>query len=704
MTTFDIVAKNSEWKEEVKESIWKNTLNLFSKINYITKLVSNPIGLMVGKIQSGKTGNLIGAAAHALDQGYKLVIIYLSDQYALYEQNLERLKVSFKVNDDSIQFIDNSKISEELSIYEKSPEDINYHLSLGRTFIICTLKNPKRISDISDIFSQSRIVKEKVMIIDDEGDDISQNTHGSKHKKTPPIERKYSPNNREIVKLMKSFENYVYISVTATPQAPLLIYKFEELSPNFVSLVYPGSEYSGLETFHSEAYPYLTKVIDDHKILLEKQHGIPESLKKAFAYFFLGGTIRLKNNPQDQIFRHSFLIHLDKLIIKQNDNFNRLQSYFEKLKSEFLVGKGTELSFFVKLTKDIILEENNRNPFTIQYSDSLMSEIFSVIKETKLVVLNGSQEVKNLKKTVQGRRFFIVIGGDMLDRGLTIEGLAVSYFTRSGKKSQVDTLLQRARWYGYKMNYINYCRLYAPIDVIEKFEAALIHESSVWDFLEIVENSTIDLRNIQTQFKLDTTLLSPTNSNKGAWNNEGLQVWFTQQYFSINKQDQFKNANLVNELFKNNYNIDNFKSSFESKVKTINFNEFYHFIKSFKFSQLQKKDLISYVDLLTKIHPSFLNINFDLVYLRYQNGEKRKLLTDDSGNRYLSNIMQGRGQETGDYPGDREIIKSNPMLQIHKVILKEPYGTYEIGDEVYTLAFGIPKSYAIEKFITSVNQ
>jgi hypothetical protein len=502
---------------------------------------------------------------------------------------------------------------------------------------------------------------------------------------------------------MKSFDYYVYISVTATPQAPLLIYKFEELSPNFVSLVYPGTEYTGLETFHSETYPHLSKAIDDYKILLQSKNGIPESLKKALAYYFLGGAIRLKKSQLNTKFRHSFLLHLDKLIIKQNDNFNRLQSYLEILKMEFLRGNGKELSLFTNYLNIVIDEENYRTPFNIILSKDLIYEVFQIIKETKLIVLNGSQEVKNLKKTVQGRRFFIVIGGDMLDRGLTIDGLAVSYFTRSVVKSQVDTLLQRARWYGYKKSYLDYCRLYAPLDIIEKFEATLIHENSIWDFLELVENSPIDLRNIQTQFKLDSTILIPTSSNKAAWNNDGLQVWFTQQYFSLNKLDQNNNLILINNLFKGGFKIENFSSNFNSKVKTIRFSEFYQFIKSFKFSQLQKKDLLGYIDLLIRLHPSLIKNDFDLVFLRHQNGEKRKLLTDSLGNRYLSNIMQGRSQEDGDYLGDREIIGTRPMLQIHKIVLKESYGSYQIGDELYTLAFGLPKNFAIENFITSIN-
>lgn len=704
MNTFDLVSKNAGWSEELKTSILQNTHNLFSKIDYIKTVVKNPIGLMVGKIQSGKTGNLIGAAAHAFDKGFRLVILYLSDTYALYEQNMLRVKESFKTENNSIIFIDNSRQSNDLSMYEKSPSDIDFHLSKGRCFVVCTLKHNKRINTISEVFSKSKITKQKVMIIDDEGDDISQNTNKQKHKNIND-DTLFTPNNKAIVELMKKFDDYIYLSVTATPQAPLLIYKFENLSPNFCSLIYPGKGYIGLNTFHSGDMQHLVSPIDDFKKLTEESFGIPLSLKKALIYFLITGFLRKVSLSQSEPnFYHSFLIHVDKLIIKQNDIFSRFQTYINKVLLDFKIYKSrktNEISIIESIIDELVLENASRLKDLESYSKTvLLVEALTILEEVKLVLLNGEQEVKNLKRTVSGRNFFIVIGGDLLDRGLTIDGLTVSYFTRESKKSQADTLLQRARWYGYKSDYINYCKLFTSQHIIDQFEAALDHENTIWDFLEIYENTKLDLRKVETQFKLDTSLLSPTSTAKAKWNNQGVERWFVQNYFSRNPIHQNENQILIEEFFASKTTLVTFKSNFENKLKSVDYQGLIVFIQNFKFSQTQKKDLVSYFLVLEKAYSEFKNFIFDVVYLRYKTGEERKIITTETET-YLSNIMQGRSQNLGEYPGDREIISNKPMLQIHKVILKSDTGEYKKGDSVFTLAFGLPKDFVMDNLITS---
>lgn len=705
MNKFDLVASNSKWNDQLKNSISINTENLFSKVKYIQTLVKNPIGLLVGKIQSGKTGNLIGAAAHAIDQGYRLVIIYLSDTYALYEQNMLRVKEAFQTPDDSIVFVDNSSVNNDLSIFERSIGDIDFHLNQGRSFVVCTLKHNKRINNISSVFSQSKLINEKVLIIDDEGDDISQNTSKQKHKKIKD-DTIFTPNNKAIVDLMSKFKNYVYLSVTATPQAPLLIYKFEQLSPNFCSLIYPGDGYTGLSTFHSGENPYLIEEIDDYKRLTEQTSGVPKSLKKALIYYLVTGYFRKKIektiNPK---FFHSFLIHVDKLIIKQNDIYSRVNTYIEKLNSESLLLKKStktiEMISIEKLIGEIRNEDSERFPEINEYSDAeLLTLLMQLLTEVKLVLLNGEQEVKNLKRTIQGRNFFIVIGGDMLDRGLTIDGLAVSYFTRESKKSQADTLLQRARWYGYKQDYIRFCKLYTTKHIIDQFEAAYDHENSVWDFLEVYENTQYDLRSIQTYFQIDTGLLKPTSSAKAKPNIEPIERWFVQNYYSLNPLHQEENRQLIDEVFKANSTIDTYNSNFNNLKKIIDYKTLIDFISAFKFSEKQKKNLTKYVENLKRTYQDFDLLNFELVYLRYENGEERKVIQTPDGD-YLSNIMQGRSQTSGDYKGDRGIVGKLPMLQIHKILLKSDSGLYKQGDVVYTMAFGLPENFILDNLVTS---
>jgi hypothetical protein len=242
--------------------------------------------------------------------------------------------------------------------------------------------------------------------------------------------------------------------------------------------------------------------------------------------------------------------------------------------------------------------------------------------------------------------------------------------------------------------------LFTSQHIIDQFEAALDHENTVWDFLEIYENSKLDLRLVETQFKLDTSLLSPTSSAKAKWNNQGVERWFVQNYFSRNPIHQSENSNLIDQLFKTDTKVINFKSNFDNKFRKLDYSALITFVQKFRFSQIQKKDLLSYISLLEKVFTQFKTLEFEVVYLRYKTGEERKLIIDQDGD-YLSNIMQGRSQNLGEYPGDREIINSNPMLQIHRVILKSDSGEFKKGDNVYTLAFGLPKDFVLDNLISS---
>lgn len=705
MKLFDLVALNSNWSEDLKLRIRQNTDNLFSKIDYVLDeaKINNPIGLLVGKIQSGKTGTIIGATANAFDKGYRMVIIYLSDQYALYEQNMQRIKDSFSKNDEKIVFIDNSSVNEDLKIYQNSPSDIDFHLRQGKSFLIFTLKNYIRINNISKVFSQSKITKEKILIIDDEGDDISQNTRKTKHLKNLD-ELTFTPNNEAIVRLMSKFEKYVFVSVTATPQAPLLIYKFEHLSPNFCALIYPGDDYTGLQTFHSGDYPSIIETVEDYSLLSESKKGLPRSLKKAIMYFLFTGALRkYTRNMNGEKIKHSFLIHVEKKIVIQKEIFDRVQTYLEILR--FTLGS-KKASSELKHLKELFLQIVDENTTKLSLNSTVVFEDFqqfmhNILLDLKLILLNGKQANKNLKNLVYGREFFVIIGGDMLDRGLTIDGLAVSYFTRESKKTQADTLLQRARWYGYKQEYISYCKLFTTGHIEEQFEAALEHENSVWDFLEIFENTKNDLRKIETTFRIDTGLIQPTSNAKAKWNNFGIEKWFVQNYFNRNPELTLQNNKMIENLFIKDFTINTFNSNFKSKVKTVNFEEFYDFIKNFKFSAAQKKDFVSYIDVLSKANSDFNTKKFDIVYLRFEQGEERKVLIKDN-TFYLSNIMQGRSHLTGNYPGDRNIISENPMLQIHKVILKSDAELYKKGDIVFTIAFGLPTDFITSNLITGI--
>jgi hypothetical protein len=691
---FETIATNSKWNPLLKTKLKSNAIDVLNKIELAKKFNKNPIGLLIGKIQSGKTANIISIISNAIENDYRLIIVFLADQNTLYSQNFSRLVEAFKGTEEKIKILDNSKNSNQIKEYSSDPEDVDFSFSKGKTFIVSTLKHHKRLKDLTKTFINSQYSSSKVLIIDDEGDDISPNTHKNKYESN----NNFSTTNSSIVELMKGFNEYCYLSVTATPQANILFKKYEVLSPNFIKLVYPGLGYTGLEYFHNGDNLNLVETIDDFDDISQDKR-IPKSIYKALGFYLLGAHLRILKESE----KHGFLIHVDKYLANQETIHIKIKLLVETLKSI----RDINSSFFLTFYENIkIILETNKTLINKDLSDETKKKNFGLslllkLKETKVILLNGNQDVTDLLQKIDDRQYFIVIGADMLDRGLTIPGLSVSYYTRDTKKAQVDTLLQRARWFGYKEDYIDFCKLYTTNKNLQKFESILEHEQQLWDYLETVKDYKGDFRDLEYKFKMDSEILSPTSKNKAQWVQGIMEKWRTQNYFSPSKKDQVFNLELISKFFKTHrFETKSYNSNFLNLSGLISFNNVQNLIQLFKFSELDTNPLNKYINELSNQYPQIKNEQIEVVYLKYEIGQETKV--KDVNNFKLSNIMQGRNKDSAKYLGDREIISDKPMLQVHRIILKDELNSdLKIGDSVIALAFGLPKHILSESIIMS---
>ena len=679
---FEKVSVNAGWNNTLVSSVENNSSKILNKIKSFTDKESS-VGLIVGKVQSGKTSNIIGLAAKAFDQNFKIIVILFSDQNSLFSQNNERVKQAFNSSQNDVKIINFSK-NGNYKFLRKSQFDNFYEQE--KKIIICSMKHKTYTNEISKIIKDTKYEKTTAIIIDDEGDDITQNNDKEKFKY---LEKK-SPNNEAVVNLKNLFSKSCYLTVTATPQAPLLLQSFQDLAIDFVNMIEPGPGYMGLEHYHYGENNHLESVIEDSSRITNK-YGLPDSFIESFLFYLMGAVLR-RDAKKD---KHSMIIHATKKNIEQGQIYNKilaLLNHFNTIDLSNDIFRNSKTKEIYNLFENLYTKEKE-NLEIVDDSEKLFKQMIKVSGEVALIKLNHESDLNNLSEQTSNLNYFIIVGGDMLDRGLTIEGLAVNYFTREPVKGQIDTMLQRARWFGYKTEYKKFCRVYLTKGVSNMYSSIIESEDDLWAQLKIIENSASRVKDLDINIYVPSKNLKPTSSSKVKVTKTTIKPWFVQKYFSIHKEHQKINKKIIEDFLRVQKNLD-YKYK-QHKKYIVESKDIIELLSKFNFSD-SEQSLQDFIVNTFKTLKIVNSVKIDLVDMRYSTGEERSLISEEnSSDKFLNNLMQGRND---DYPGDRNIIEGNFMLQIHRVKLKDVYMDYGIGDEVISFSFGIPEDRLKENF------
>ena len=674
------VFKNADYSEALKESTLYNAGRIYSKIPSPTNNCASNVGLVVGRVQSGKTANIITLSGLALDNGHKLVVLFLSDTNNLLTQNTGRFLDSFDNIDDVVVV----KKSQDGDFDTKLDKDtLTYLHDENKKLLICSLKHAKHIGEINELISQSPYKDEYALIIDDEGDDIGLNT---KHIKQRYIEKDgslreegRSATNAAIVGLKSSLKKLGYISLTATPEANILLQDFQELAPDYCITLEPGKGYTGLIRFHGEDST-LIEEIDDYDDLLE-ENGLPKSLAEAFAFFIAGCIIR--KSREKGSFKHAMMIHPDHKIYNHQTVYDKMALYTDKVKDAVKINKQSGLLFVQQVSAYVNQIDPNLNVD--------IKNVDQVLKGLKLHLVNSESASNDLKNAMKLMPYHIVIGGNMLDRGITIDGLAVSYMTRMSKKGQVDTLLQRARWFGYKESYIDVCKVYMPAELIQQFSDLIEAEESVWQFLYECDQHNLSPKNQVPLLQIPKSL-NVASKAKASYVMTNLASFVRTQSTIVNsKAKNADNTTLVNSLEWSKATECKYNAAQVHRKLTMDRKQFKDWINQYYFSERDELMSSKYICQILNEIPS---VNVDVIDMRYQIGEKRS-----SEGFKIKALLQGRSEgklptDPDYYVGDRYLQSDNLIVQIHHVILKNSVGNmYKAGDTVIQLAMLFPDGY-----------
>ena len=610
-------------------------------------------GIVIGKVQSGKTSNFISIAALAFDNGYDLVIVLGGTKKPLVKQNRDRIREYFDATKD-VLVLDTTDFKDQLT----SSKMIQF-FKMGKKVIIVALKSPTQINHIVDnVFDDDQINQKPILVIDDEGDEASLNTLVKKGKKSSTY--------LAIEHLKNKSQKHCFLSITATPQANLLIDTLDVLSPDFGVLVDPGNGYCGLDVFHSTS-TYTIRIPDNETSLLDD--GIPQSFIDAISMFFVACAI-YKNRGMKPGEKISMLIHPSQLKVDHEKVFKKVESLIQKWSEQSFSKNDIAYESLRSVFKKAYEEYRNTTVNDILPYDDIEDDIIQAVNFCGRHKVNGDSVPKGADDIYD---YNIYVGGTMLGRGLTLKGLAITYIIRTAKGvSTVDTVQQRARWFGYKKKYLDLCRVFAVGKIIKEFREIRDHEEDLWQTVQQANCQGTHFKDMARIFALSDDLRM-TRTNVASTENYSFNFW--------NKQRVFQD---VPEYISNNLNIlSSFRQQFEhtSFIKQFGGGAPYFIIPNVDFDIVKSQILDKYcfaseekfnqrvIDKLSVLlHRKQITPQVDVIWMR--DGVTSNHIIDCG---HIPNYSVGRRPEDVNQPAtylgdDKQFVKDDKMqLQVHLI-------------------------------------
>ena len=636
------------------------------------------VGLAIGKVQSGKTSNFISLAALAFDNGYQIVVVFCGKTNVLLSQTEQRIAESFDLDErEDYKFVTFS------SSGKLNSESLKNNYYSRKNIIITGLKEYTHIRNIKKFIKEAGLSDVPMLIIDDEGDQMSLNGAVNKGEETTTY--------RNFKELIIDLDFSSFISVTATPQANLLIDICNILSPDFIELIEPGKSYCGFEVFHKVPQTKYISIIPDHEnVILDEDSGIPNSFEVAVSTFYIGSIIRVRRGDTSP---HSMLIHPSQKIKDHSIVNKKLNILLSQLKDYIESNEDSAIDLVCRFLQKGLNVLSKTIPESYEAVD-LLKDFKEQLYNTSVQVLNRSAN-SNHELDYKSNRNIIVLGGTMVERGLTIKNLAVTYIVRSNKgKENADTVEQRTRWFGYRTtkygSYLDVCRIFMTEQMANNFNNLYKHEESIWGNIIYSQRQGIPAKKMSLLFDLDPHF-EPTRRN----------VVPTINNFEFDKWKQQKSAALLkdaNTRMEINKKIAEFlsKYSYEEKpmgnfihliYKNVDFEKLYHEILVKYYNDPKNQFDIDYVRAaISRLKTEKLPVTINVIIMRNGVNEYHQRYEDDT----VHNLMAGhsvnkiKGEE-GYYDGDSKVLENEIQLQIHNVKMEK-----ESDDTMPMLSFYCP--------------
>lgn len=486
--------------------------NLFNP--QLTNITIDKKGLVVGQVQSGKTANYTGLICKAADAGFNFIVVLAGILNNLRSQTQSRIDEGFLGFDTQYERAYNINNTTKIGVglipgfdsaiansyttsldsgdfTSRAANTAGFNFNAPQPIILVVKKNASVLKRLNTwLKAQSgghNVVNKSLLLIDDEADNASINTRKDKDLDPTAI-------NKGIRTLIGKFNRSAYVGYTATPFANIFIAQDEtDLFPrDFIINLPAPTNYIGPEKVFGTSMDFneeedllpIVIPIDDYKTFIPEGHkkddpkptfaDIPESLRMAIKSFILTCAIRIAREQGNK--HNSMLVHVSRFQLWQNEIKELVSQQFSYYKQEIEADDPTVLKEFQDLLEHDYTETTNKikNSTLADIDHCLQTHqweeikplLFKVVQKIEVKSINGSSgDIIDYQLNAKNGVSVIAIGGDKLSRGLTLEGLSVSYFLRSSK--MYDTLMQMGRWFGYRPGYVDLCRLFTSSELNE---------------------------------------------------------------------------------------------------------------------------------------------------------------------------------------------------------------------------------------------
>ncbi|CAI9405062.1 Z1 domain-containing protein [Aestuariimicrobium sp. T2.26MG-19.2B] len=444
-------------------------------------------GLVLGHVQSGKTANYAAVIAKAADAGYKMVIVLAGLHNNLRQQTQRRLDRDLGAS----SWIQMTDADHDFGLQIQKGEAI---LGVPQNRVLAVVKkNGSRLKRLHKWLRDiPRDVRERcpILIIDDEADQATPNSSTAIDKQTA------------INKILRQVWNEVlsgtYVGYTATPFANVFMSPEDEedfYPEDFIVELPRSKEYFGAERIFGREQldenddpddgldmVRTVPVLDEESLRVspsEKESYVPDivpSLVDALRWFALATAVRRERGDEAP---SSMLIHTTHFVDPHFAMKDAVDAWVTHEANRVGQGAMDEYECLWRLEHDKALEVATQ---PTPHFSALAKQLPLVLGDLRVIVDNGSSndrldyEVRDeaghrLNSTV------VAIGGGTLSRGLTLEGLVVSYFIRTS--STYDTLLQMARWFGYRPGYEELPRIWMTDSLQQDFRFLALVEADL---------------------------------------------------------------------------------------------------------------------------------------------------------------------------------------------------------------------------------
>jgi len=497
-------SKGEGWEKAIP-SIDESSTNVVAMLPNPGATKFSGRGLVLGYVQSGKTANMTGVLSKAADSNYRFIIILAGMTDKLRNQTQKRF-IS-----DLISYDEDGIWQEHTAPDHDFVEQTMPGFVFGDHYrhIMVVKKNThvlKRLLKKLKNTNESERKNCPVLIIDDECDQASVNSSG--------YQKKMTAINKHIREIIDILPRVTYLGYTATPFANLLIDPSvdpdnpEDLYPrDFIYTLPKPDDYFGAERIFGrdmldaddeplsdESLDILRSIPEDEWDFLRPKNAaarasfqfeVTESLQDAIDYYLLATCVR--NIRGDRCQHSSMLIHTTMLVIPQDQIAAGIRNHLDVIKADIGRAKTRLKKCWGRESQRV---ESSAFGLKELDFDELWQEFKETIESTEVAVENGESTSRvNYDDNKGFGKRYIVVGGNVLARGLTIEGLVVSFFLRTS--AQYCTLMQMGRWFGYRHNFEDLPRIWMTDEMRSNFLDLATVEAEIRYEIEVYEKSEL---------------------------------------------------------------------------------------------------------------------------------------------------------------------------------------------------------------------